>query len=432
MFSASKDSIDVSKYYKKLQNEKDLDALIDKIGDSKYVLLGEASHGTHEYYTWRAKISQRLIKEKGFSFIAVEGDWPDCYKINKWIKNFADSPENIHEVLQEFNRWPTWMWANWEVTAFTTWLKDYNSTLPESKKIGFYGLDVYSLWDSMQIMLTYLEKEDPDTAELAKQAYRCFEPYEESDSYASVFRHSKEGCKEQVIKLLKQVRERVHEYDIEKEAALNAEINTLVMANAENYYHAMADLADESWNVRDRHMVETLDILMAYHPSDAKAIVWEHNTHVGDARATDMASGGLVNIGQLVRENHSEDGVHLVGFGSFKGSVIAGRAWGAPMREMEVPEAIEGSIEYRLHQEGNNNKILFLDEPPLKERFSARMGHRAIGVIYHPERERGNYVPTKLSDRYDTFIFLDETKALHPLIIKTDTHVLPETYPFGI
>lgn len=433
MFSSGKTRERSSDLYLRLENNEDLDPLLESIGDAKFVLLGEASHGTHEYYQWRAQISKRLIKEKGFSFIAVEGDWPDCYKINRWIKGNGKKTSSIKNVLSEFKRWPTWMWANWEIAAFAMWLKNHNDPLPYEEKIGFYGLDVYSLWESMELMVEYLEKEDPETAELAKNAFTCFEPYKARDSYTSVFSSAQKGCGEQVVKLLKEVRENSHKYNDEQEADLNAEINALVMANAEKYYKSMAGFGEDSWNVRDRHMVETLNILKDYHGEDAKVIIWEHNTHIGDARATNMANSGLVNVGQLVREQHAEKGVFLAGFGSHSGSVIAGNQWGANMKKMQVPEAIKSSVEHRLHEEGNGNKLLLFQENcELHKEFEETMGHRAIGVVYHPERERGNYVPTRLSQRYDAFLFIEETTALHPLKIDPDGDLTPETYPFGI
>lgn len=431
MFSSKKKEI--GKNIINLDSSADLDPLLESIGDSQFVLLGEASHGTHDYYTWRARISKRLIKEKGFNVIAVEGDWPDCYKINQWIKGQAGKDRSINDVLSEFNRWPTWMWANWEIAAFATWLKDHNSGIPYIEKTGFYGLDVYSLWESLDVMVNYLKKEDPGTYELAKEAFHCFEPYREKDTYAYVFSSAKHGCKEEVINLLKEVRENSHNYNDEQEADLNAEINSLVMANAEKYYKSMAGFGDESWNVRDRHMVETLNILKDYHGKDSKVIIWEHNTHIGDARATDMASSGLVNVGQLVREQHEDKGVFLAGFGSYSGSVIAADRWDAPMKKMRVPEAIPGSVEHLLFQEAPGNALLlFREEKQLQEAFSRRMGHRAIGVVYNPERERGNYVPSKLAARYDAFLFLKKTKALHPLKIEPHGKDIPETYPFGV
>lgn len=420
-------------YIKPLENSKDLDPLMDRIGDSKYVLLGEASHGTHEYYTWRAEISKRLIQEKGFSFVAVEGDWPDCYSINRWVKDLPNSGDSIKDVLQQFSRWPTWMWANYEIAAFAEWMKKFNQDLDEDKKIGFYGLDVYSLWESLEKIVEYLEKEDPQTATLAKRAAECFEPYRRNDSYVTAYRGMNQRCRNEVVELLVEIREKVEKYDDERESGLNAEINTLVMKNAEKYYEAMAGFDGSSWNVRDSHMVETLNTLMNFHGDDAKVIIWEHNTHIGDARATDMASHGMHNVGQLVREQHQEDGVVLVGFGSYEGSVIAGEFWGGEMKEMNLPKAIEGSVERILHRQGAKNKLLIFDEEsPLKEAFKERLGHRAVGVVYDPHRERGNYVPSNLSDRYDAFLYIDKTKGVHPLHIEPNGDRTPETYPFGI
>ena len=421
----------VSDFFHPLHSKNDLDPLLERIGDAHYVLLGESSHGTHEYYTWRAQISKRLIEEKGFSFIAVEGDWPDCFKINEWIKE--NHQRDIQEVLFEFKRWPTWMWANWEIAAFADWLKDYNQGLTANSKIGFYGLDVYSLWESMEIIMNYLTKEDPETAELARQAIHCFEPFRKDESYGSIFSRARPGCHNEVIRLLKEVRQRAHYYDSELEAALNAEMNSLVIANAENYYKTMSIFGSRSWNVRDRHMMQTLNKLMDYHGKDSKIIVWEHNTHIGDARATDMSHAGLINLGQLVREEKGYKDSILIGFGSYEGSVIAGSQWGAPMQEMEVPPAIAGSFEHKLHEFSGTDKLLLFDEhPEITNAFAEDLGHRAIGVVYNPEKESGNYVPSDMVERYDAFIYLDQTQALHPLIFKPKGDLIPETYPFGI
>ncbi|WP_207430372.1 erythromycin esterase family protein [Sabulibacter ruber] len=429
----SKAKTGLAKYCLPLQNAQDLDPLMERIGDARYVLLGEASHGTHEYYTWRAEISRRLIQEKGFSFIAVEGDWPDCFEINRWVKGYPDTAEQITDVLTQFDRWPTWMWANWEIAALAEWMRKHNQGLSKDKRIGFYGLDVYSMWDSMKIIVDYLEKEDPEAAAYAKRAIDCFEPYGEEESYATALSMMKSSCREAVLQLLLEVRQNAAQYDHAPEAGLNAEINALVAANGEKYYRAMSAFGENSWNVRDRHMVEALNTIMNYHGPDAKVIVWEHNTHIGDARATDMAESGDINVGQLVREQHKPEEVVLVGFGSYEGSVIAGRMWDAPMEEMRVPPAIEKSVEEVLHSASPENKLLIFDqEPAIKEFFRGWMGHRAIGVVYRPDRERGNYVPTRLSARYDAFLYLDKTKALHPLHMKTTGHKTPETFPFGM
>lgn len=419
-----------------LNDTKDIDNLIDEIGDSKYVLLGEASHGTHEYYTWRTRISKKLIERKGFSFIAVEGDWPDCYCVNRYIKNYSDSDKTALDVIHKFNRWPTWMWANWEVIALVEWIRKHNDINKNRRKIGFYGLDVYSLWESMEAIIKYLDKEDPKAKQLAIKAYGCFEPYsdDEGQSYARATYMLPVSCEDEVIDLLVEIRKKIIQYDSDPEAVLSTEQNANIIVNAERYYRTMVKAGPESWNIRDTHMVDTLNRLMKFHGTDAKAIVWEHNTHIGDARATDMADEGTINVGQLVREQHSKEGVFVVGFGSYKGTVIAGREWGDAMRAIHVPEAGAGSWENILHQVDAKNRIIFLNRDEMKMKLAnRRFGHRAIGVVYRPEFEYpGNYVPSLMTERYDAFIYVDETTALHPLHIEPHGHQVPETYPFGV
>jgi len=413
----------------------DLDPLMERIGEAHYVLLGEASHGTSEYYQWRAAISRRLIREKGFSLIAVEGDWPDCYRVNRYVKGFQDSGTDAREVLDDFNRWPTWMWANEEVVELAEWLRRHNADLTDDRKVGFYGLDVYSLWDSLYAVLGYLRRVDRSALPAAQLAFRCFEPYgEEVQEYARATVMVPTSCEDEVVALLQDLRRNEPRYSADgREAFFNAEQNALVVKNAEAYYRAMVRGGPESWNIRDQHMTETLERLMRHHGPEAKAIVWEHNTHIGDARATDMADDGMSNVGQLVRERHSDEGVVLVGFGSHHGTVIAGREWEAPMEVMAVPPARSGSWEDVLHQAGADDKLLLLEglwdiSDALEER-----GHRAIGVVYHPERERlGNYVPTVLPRRYDAFCYIDETHALHPLHLRPALEKMPETYPWGV
>jgi erythromycin esterase len=413
----------------------DLAPLMKRIGDAQIVMLGEASHGTHEYYTWRSYITQRLIKEKGFNFIAVEGDWPDCYRLNRYIKNYPNAGTDAKEVLNQFNRWPTWMWANWEIVALAEWLYEHNKTKHINEKVGFYGLDVYSLWESMESIMNYLKKVDPSALKVAEEAWECFEPYrkEEGQSYARASQFVPDICTNEVIDLLKEIQHKIPQYDSDHENVFSTEQNALVAVNAEKYYRAMIAGGPHSWNVRDRHMADTLDRLLQFHGNYSKAIVWEHNTHIGDARATDMADEGMYNIGELARMQHHEKGVVLVGFGSYKGTVMAGSSWGAPMRVIEMPDAPKGSWEYLLHEAGDKNKLLVMDDFLDDVFMENHIGHRAIGVVYNPRYEQyGNYVPTILPMRYDAFIYLDETKALHPLHIKQDEHQVPETYPFGV
>lgn len=413
-----------------LSSGENLQPLLEAIGESSIVMLGEASHGTHEYYTWRTEISRRLINEKKFSFIAVEGDWPDCYLLNRYVKGYPDVGKNSKEILMKFDRWPTWMWANWEIIAFTEWLKDYNSALPMEERVGFYGLDVYSLWDSMHAIIPYLEKADPDAVDSVKEALRCFEPYrEEGQLYARAVSRLSDSCEEEVLSLLHEVRQKAELYGSDREAAFSAEQNARIAVNAEKYYRSMIGFDDDSWNIRDTHMMETLDNLLGFY--NGKGIVWAHNTHIGDARATDMANSGLINIGQLAREQYGKENVFLVGFGSFEGSVIAGTAWGAPVKVMEVPPARKGSVEEFIHSQYPYDTLFLMENA--SHVFGSKLPHRAIGVVYHPEREKySNYVPTVMTARYDAFIFLDRTEALHPLHLKIQEHKIPETFPFGV
>jgi erythromycin esterase len=405
---------------------------MEDIGRRQIVMLGEASHGTHEYYTWRTAISKRLIEEKGFQFIAVEGDWPDCYRINRYVKGYKDAGPGIEDVLKSFDRWPTWMWANWETAALAEWLKEYNQVLPADKKVGFYGLDVYSLWDSMKAMMNYLGKEDIQAAQSVKRAISCFEPFDENEHLYARYSFDDHNCREEVIALLRQIRMKARYLNGDREAGFNTEQNALIAVNAERYYRSMVGFDNESWNIRDRHMMETLERLIQFHGPGSKGIVWEHNTHIGDARATGMAKAGMVNIGQLAREKYGNDSIYLVGFGAYEGTVMAGSEWGAPMQEMVVPPAKQGSIEYVLHNNpGRNCYLLFNDASD--KLYQSPVPHRAIGVVYNPRGERiGNYVPSVLSKRYDAFIYLDYTKALHPLHLHPHKEKIPETYPFGL
>jgi erythromycin esterase len=420
-----------------LNTQDDLDPLLDFIGDARFVLLGEASHGTSEYYVWRTRLSQRLIQEKSFSFIAVEGDWPDCYRVNRYVKGYDGAGNSAYDVLNTYERWPTWMWANWEVVALIEWLRRYNADQPEDEKIGFYGLDVYSLWESLTEVTKYLEQSAPDAVQAAYTAYSCFQPYDQDEqAYAYATHLVPTSCEDEVIRLLMETQRKAQEvrYDGDAEASFNAEQNAFVAVGAERYYRTMIRGDSESWNIRDRHMVDTLQRLVQHHGSTTKAIVWEHNTHVGDARATPMARQGMVNVGQLTRDRLGDEGVVLVGFGSYQGSVIAGRSWGGPMEVMPVSEAREESWEGVLHQSLAADSLLILaDDDATKKLFQDVRGHRAIGVVYNPYEWRGgSFVPSSLSDRYDAFIYLEHTEALHPLHLEPVSNQPPETYPWGV
>jgi erythromycin esterase-like protein len=402
-----------------LNSTDDLDVLIEAIGEKKYVLLGEATHGTSEFYKLRMELSRKLIETKGFSFIAVEGDWPSCYEVNRYVKQYKDAKPDACAVMEGFNRWPTWMWANEEVGELMDWLKKHNEDKPMAQRVGFYGLDVYSLWESLEEIERYLqEKGTPEQLALARKAFECFDSYDkEGQNYGVSAAFYGESCKDDVVKLLKELHVKRVRYDEDSEAALSAELNALVAVNAEDYYSTMVKHDAESWNVRDRHMVEALRRLALYHGSDAKVIVWEHNTHIGDARATDMLTDGMINVGQLVREAHGEANVCAIGFGTYRGTVIAAKSWGAPMATMQVPAAQQGSWEELMHRAGAYDQILLLskEDPLLGQEV---LWHRAIGVVYRPNFERGNYVPSVMARRYDAFVHVDESHALRPLTIE--------------
>jgi erythromycin esterase-like protein len=320
------------------------------------------------------------------------------------------------------------MWANDDVVEFCRWLRGFNAGRPEGQRAGFYGIDVYSLWDSMQLLIDWLREHEPEHVDAAVQAFACFEPYgKDGAEYAFASRFGPTSCEQAVVDLLRSMCEERgrKEYPGDPESRFSAEQNAAVVVDAERYYRAMVRGSAESWNVRDVHMADTLDRLLG-HAGD-KAVVWEHNTHIGDARATDMAGAGMVNVGQLLRERHGADDVVLVGFGGYRGGVIAGAQWGAQMERMPVPPARRGSLEAMLHETVGEDSLFVFPCGDRPEWLDRRLDHRAIGVVYRPERERwGNYVPTVLGQRYDAFLYLDDTSPLRPLHLeRADEHVPP-------
>ncbi|SDG65223.1 Erythromycin esterase homolog [Lentzea fradiae] len=408
----------------------DFDVLLDRVGDARVVMIGEASHGTHEFYRWRAALTQRLITEKGFSFVAVEGDWPDCDRVDRSVRCSPGAPEDPRAALLAYDRWPTWMWANEEVAGFTRWLRARNATEDYAGRVGFHGLDVYSLWESLREIMVHVREHDPAEVPAALAAYRCFEPYGESArDYARATRLLPASCEDEVVDLLVRLRERAA---TEGTGSFGAWQNAEVVAGAEHYYRAMTAGGPSSWNIREQHMDETLHRLLLHYGAGSKAVVWAHNTHVGDARATHMAMSGNVNIGQLARERHGGDQVVLIGFGGHHGTVIAGSSWGAPLREMPVPAARPGSLEHVLHVSAPELALMVFPRDDLPGLLTTELPHRAIGVVYDPGQDRvRNYLPTRLGGRYDAFLWFDETRALHPLQIRQIDTLEPETFPSG-
>jgi erythromycin esterase len=408
-----------------LNSSKDLKPLLDHIKKAKVVMLGEASHGTHEFYQWRFQISKILIEKFGFNFIAVEGDWPPCQAVNQYVK--YEVGKDALSVLKNFDRWPTWMWANTDVCDLVEWMR--------GRGAGFHGLDVYSLFESIDAVIKILNRVNPKLAQQAKENYSCFDPYRRDEkAYIRSLLKLSDSCRTEVYDTLQTLLHARLAKD--SESLFDATQNARIVKNAEHYYRAMIHAEETTWNIRDHHMMETLEILFERYGPNAKGIVWEHNTHIGDYRATDMIQYGQVNIGGLAREQYGEDQVALVGFGTYEGTVTASHAWDGPVQMMNVPPGRAGSYEEAFHHStqkvGADDYYILMDRDARLTELGKKRGHRAIGVVYDPDHERwGNYVPTELANRYDAFVFIDQTQSLIPLFVDYKRHEIPETFPGG-
>ncbi len=397
-----------------LDTARDLDGLVARLAPVRFACLGEASHGTHEFYSWRADLTRRLVAEEGFSWIGVEGDWPDCWRIHRWVTGQDGSAATAVEVLGRFERWPEWMWANHEVAGFLEWLRGWNLERDPERRVGFYGLDVYSLWDSLRRIREWLAGHAPDAMPDADRAWQCFVPLgEDPHRYAWATRLVPASCEREVVDLLTAVRSRTH--GLREEAAFDALQNAMVAAGAERYYRTMVRADGASWNVRDEHMTDTADRLSARHGPASKGVIWAHNTHVGDARATDMARVGMVSVGQLLRQRHGTAAVGLVGMAAHRGRVLAGRSWGAPEEVKPLPIARHDSHEDLLHRVLGRPSVLVFGPDRSGPWLGGVGGHRAVGVVYDPEHERANYVPTVMGERYDAQLWFEETGPVRPL-----------------
>ena len=424
-------------------SRRDYEPLMELVGNSRFTLLGEASHGTHDFYHTRAQITQWLIKEKGYSAVAVEADWPDAHRVNRYIQGRSDDADAV-EALGSFKRFPTWMWRNTDVVEFVAWLREYNDDLPEgSRKVGFYGLDLYSLHASARAVLDFLDKVDPEAAQRARYRYACFEHFGEDTQaygYAARFGLSK-SCEDEVVNQLIEMQKRAADLanrdgHLDPDAFFIAEQNARLVANAERYYRSMFESQIGSWNLRDQHMVETLDALVNYLGArSVKVALWAHNSHLGDARATQMGASGELNVGQLVRQRHGQDAV-LVGFTTHTGTVTAASNWDGPAERKRVRAALSGSYESLFHAAGVSNFLLILRGATwLSGVLNQEMLERAIGVIYLPESERvSHYFQARLANQFDAVIHLDETRAVEPLerTSQWEAGEFPETYPFAV
>lgn len=406
----------------------------DRYADCRVVLLGEASHGTSEFYRARAAITKRLVERHGFRVVAAEADWPDAAVIDRHVRHRAPDPD----AGPPFTRFPTWMWRNAEVAALFRWMRQWNASRAMDERAGFYGLDLYSLHASIRAVIDYLDDVDPETAQLARERYACLAPWVKDPAHygLAALTHGHARCEDAVLSMLRDMLERRVELAGRDGADwLDAAANARLVANAENYYRAMYEGAAESWNVRDSHMAETLLQVMAAHGPASRAVVWAHNSHIGDARHTDMGrERGELNLGQLCREHFGSEAA-LIGFGTHAGTVAAASDWDAPMRVMDVRPSLEGSIERQFLEAGVPSGVLHLRDadPDLRTDLREDRLQRFIGVIYRPDTERwSHYAEASLARQYDAYVWFERTRAVEALDDGPHRDGVPETYPFGV
>ncbi|MEX2524595.1 MAG: protein-L-isoaspartate(D-aspartate) O-methyltransferase [Gammaproteobacteria bacterium] len=411
----------------------DLSGLLERIGEARVVLLGEATHGTAEFYDMRARITRELIEKKGFGIVAVEADWPDAAQIDHFVRDTRLEP--TEEAT--FTRFPTWMWANTQVLEFVRWLRRHNQSLAGAgEAVGFYGLDLYSMYSSIDAVINYLDDVDTEAAEIARLRYGCLSPWEEDPAIygASALSGKHKGCEKEVVAILESLmKERLEYAEKDGRRFLDAVANARLVRDAEQYYRIMYYGSVESWNFRDRHMFETLESLLDFHGPQSRAVVWEHNSHVGDAAATEMGARGEINVGHLCRSRFGDE-AYLIGFGTHEGTVAAASDWGAPMEIKRVRPSHPHSYERLCHDAGLDAFMLPLGDRKqnvVRELLHPRL-ERAIGVIYRPQTEvQSHYFNACLPQQFDEYIWFDETRAVDALGPETGEG-MPDTFPFGL
>lgn len=420
----------------------DYDRLLELIGDNPIVMIGEASHGTHEFYRERARITRRLIEEKGFRAVAVEADWPDAYRVNRYVHG-ATEDGDAEEALRGFRRFPTWMWRNAEVLDFVGWMREHNRLARPGEEASFFGLDLYSLANSTAAVVDYLESVDPEAARRARRRYGCFEDFGGDQDYGRAVTFGvSESCRRGVVEQLVELRRDAESYlrrdgIAAEDEQFYAEQNARVVVGAEEYYRAMFAAPRDTWNLRDRHMSDTLERLdahLARHGGLPKIVIWEHNSHIGDARMTEMSRRGELNLGQLTRERRPRE-AFLIGFTTYEGTVTAASAWDAPAERKIVRPALPESFEALFHSLDVPRFLLDLSSPAAIDELLQPRLERAIGVIYRPETERqSHYFVARLAAQFDALVHIDETRAVEPLE-RTAGWALgepPETYPSAL
>ena len=423
----------------------DYHPLLELIGDARFVLLGEATHGTHEFYKARAQITKRLVLEKDFTVIAWEADWPDALRVNRYV-NGAGEDATAADALEGFKRFPTWMWRNTDIVNLVGWIRAHNEKLgSKQRRVGIFGLDLYSLYSSIESVIHYLQKVHPEAADQARRRYSCFEDFgDDPQSYGMIASQDRSSsCEDEVVQQLLDLQRHAADYlkrdgQIAEDELFYAEQNARVAANAERYYRAMYRGRPNTWNLRDTHMVDTLDDLMHHlegHGRQPKAILWAHNSHLGDARATQMTDRGELNVGQLVRERHKDEAV-LVGFTTHSGTVTAASDWGGIAERKRVRPAMSDSYESIFHEPDVGNFFLPIrHNSDVSRELKGPHLERAIGVIYRPETERwSHYFFANLPQQFDAVIHFDETRAVEPLERTSEWEggELPESYPSGL
>jgi erythromycin esterase-like protein len=426
----------------------DVEAIVERIGDARVVLIGEASHGTHEFYATRAAVTRSLIERRGFRAVAIEGDWPDTRRVDRFVRGALDDADAT-TALAGFRRFPQWMWRNTVMRDFVSWLRGRNAAMSPTEHCGVYGLDLYSLHASIDAVLRYLERVDPAAATRARERYSCFEMVPSDDPQAYGYAATRaiiESCEDDVVRQLADLRHSAEDYqsrDGQRAADdfFSAEQNARLVANAERYYRSMFRGRVSSWNLRDAHMAETLHAVverLERDGGDGRVCVWAHNSHLGDARATQMGRGGELNVGQLARERYGSDAC-LIGFTTYAGTVTAAHDWDEPAHRRTVRDGLAGSVEALFHRVGIPNFLLDLRDDDVRRALTAPRLERAIGVIYRPETERqSHYFDVVLPRQFDLLIHLDETRALKPLERPEawdrgeGEGEFPETYPFAV
>ncbi|WP_194776941.1 erythromycin esterase family protein [Pararhodonellum marinum] len=401
-----------------LKQTEDFQQILDAAGDKKLVLLGEATHGTSEFYTFRSELSKKLITEKGFSFVAVEGNWVEIYKLNAYVQGKTGSGSSAAALLGNFDYWPTWMWANVEMTQFIEWLRKHNQDVAPDKRVGIYGMDLYNMWPAKSAIIDFASVYMSESYTQIKNQLGCFDDFKNSETrYASEVNRGAASCEIQTKTVWQLIRARQAQLSLKApESYFYAMGSTRVLYNAEQYFRENVTNKVGAWNIRVGHMEETILSLLDHHGEEAKGVVWAHNTHVGDASAVEMEDPGLRSLGELTRATLGQDNVYLVGMSMQEGQVMAGKKWGKEGRVLDVPKGLQDSLEDVFSAVDHPVYYLLFEESDRSSDFAqSALAHRAIGVVYQPRRDDRYYQNTLPIHRYDAMVFFKTTKALNPI-----------------